>query len=48
MAFLDDAVIDRILRNVPDRVFVLIKSDRCSNIAQAEIVGVYFNFKDAS
>ena len=48
MAFLDDAVIYRILRNVPDRVFVLIKSDLSCYYAQAEILGVYFNFKDAS
>lgn len=48
MAYLDDAVIERIVQAVPDRVYVLVKRINCFRIEIDEIVGVYSNLPDAS
>lgn len=48
MAYLDAAVVERIVQTVPNRVYVLIKRIDCFRAEIDEIVGVYFDLEDAS
>lgn len=49
MAFLDAAVVERIVRAVPDRVFLLFKREYSSfGVPFDNILGVYFSYPDAT